>query len=97
MKLVNMLIWLILDQYLFLLFQHFVKYWQNPVFKLDIVIVWDQKVSNSVDAFLSEVTSLEREITHVGRGKALDEVFLNSAGSGYDAINLREKNEFFAT
>mmetsp|Transcript_7044 Transcript_7044/g.14144 ORF Transcript_7044/g.14144 Transcript_7044/m.14144 type:complete len:398 (+) Transcript_7044:309-1502(+) len=75
------------DTLLKLLLVHFVKDRGKPLLKLNIVVVGDKQVANAVETLLAECLALEIEGTEVGRGEALDKVFLDTAGGGYNHIN----------
>ena len=74
--------------YLFLFLQHFVKYGQDPVFKLDVVVIRNEKVAYPVYPFFAEVTPFQSKVAHVRRSQALDEIFLYPSGSRYYAVYL---------
>jgi len=72
------------NSFLVLLSQRRVKNWGNPVLKLAIVIVGDDKIAYSVHSFASQVRAIEIEVAQVGMPQAFDEILLDSARSSDD-------------
>jgi len=74
---------------LFSLFaDHLVQYRHDPVFKLAVVVVRCEQVSNAVDSSIAELAARQMEITDVRGRQTFDKVFLHTAGCGYYAVHL---------
>ena len=67
----------------FLFLEHGIENGHDPVLKLAVVVVGYKQIANSVDAFHSQILTSERELTEVGRSKALDEVLLYASSCGH--------------
>jgi hypothetical protein len=72
------------NSFLVLLPQRRVKNWGNPVLKLAIVIVGDDKIAYSVHSFASQVRAVEIEVAQIGMPQAFDKILLDSARSSDD-------------
>ena len=70
----------------FLLLEHGVEDWDDPLFKFLVVAVGDDEVADAVHAVGAEGGTVGGEAAggDVGGGEAFDEVFFDAAGGCYD-------------
>jgi hypothetical protein len=65
---------------LFLLCKHAIEDRREPVFKLAIIVIRNDKVSDPIHALLPQLCSIKIPIGEISLPEALDKVFLNTAG-----------------
>ncbi len=70
-----------------MLLKHGVQNRGQPALERDIVLVRHNKVADSVHALGAEVRTTCRELAHVCRHHALDEVLLDAARRGDDRVD----------
>ena len=65
----------------FLFFQHFVQYWNDPVFESAIVVVWNEQIADTIKTFGTKRCTRRGKGAQVSRCKTFDKVFFNTASS----------------
>jgi hypothetical protein len=69
-----------------LLFMHFLNDGDHERLQLAIIHVWNNQVSDSIEALHPEGLAVKVEVPNVVRGEALHKVFLNTTSGCDDAI-----------
>ena len=64
-----------------LLAAHRIENRHHPIFKLAIVVVWDEQVADPVQTLLAQRRAVQVESAQIRRPEALDKVFLDAARS----------------
>lgn len=77
----------------FLFFQHSIQMWHDPIFKQTIVVVGHKKISNPIDAFVSQYASFEMKVTDVCWSETFDQVFFHTTCCGDDAVHQPMLNQ----
>jgi len=72
---------------LFLLTEHFLDDWKEPLFKQGVILVRHDQIANAIKSLLSQSRALKAEVSDIAGREAFHDVFLDAARSRHNLIN----------
>ena len=72
----------------FLLREHRIQYWREPVLELAVVVIRNDKISDTIHAASTKVGAIKREVGEISLPETFDKVLLDAAGGGNNARDM---------
>ena len=76
------------DLRIFVLFQHGLKNWHDPILEGAVIVVWDQQVADPVDVLFSKILVIFIEAGTVSSSKDFDDVLFNGTSCSNDSVDM---------
>ena len=71
-----------------LLCKHRIEDWDEPIFKFAVVVVWNYKISDTVQTSPTQIRSVQVKISQIGLPETFYEVFFYTASGGHNSFDM---------